>query len=160
MDVSMVFGIIFTIIVMGALLVFGWDQIANLLGFGGEAQVLKTIDSLQKGVEYFYRMAEGSGVEFRLDFPKDYRLCFFNSSNPADSFYPEKSMTWDPDSTTRYLINASGYNVWYYRGEDDAGGQGKRIPYLDTPTEKNFCATGGKMVYIVNRGYSVEVEPM
>ncbi len=160
MDVSMIFGIIFTIIVMAALLVFGWEQIANLLGFGGEAQTLRSIDNLNKKIDFIYRNAEGSRTEFTLAFPKDYKLCFFNSSNPAPKFYSDRSRTWNPDQTVNFKINQSGYNSWYYRGEDDAGGHGYKFAYLETATEKNFCAVGGTKLSIVNRGYTVEVEPI
>ena len=159
MDVSLIFGIIFTLIVIGLLLVFGGEQIANILGFGGHAQVLKTIANLKNKVDDVYRLGEGSSEQFTLSFSKDFRLCFFNSSNPADRFYSDKSMTWDPDSTTKYLINASHYNAWYYAGSNSASGEGKIIPYLEMPTENNFCATGGKKVYIVKKWDWVEVEP-
>jgi hypothetical protein len=160
MDVSMIFGIIFTIIVMAALLVFGWDQIANLFGFGGEAQTLRSIDNLNKKIDFIYRNAEGSRTEFTLAFPKDYKLCFFNSSNPAPKFYSDRSRTWNPDQTVNFRINQSGYNSWYYRGEYDAGGHGYKFAYLETATEKNFCAVGGTKLSIVNGGYTVEVEPI
>ncbi|MCJ7816312.1 MAG: hypothetical protein MUP55_00505 [Candidatus Aenigmarchaeota archaeon] len=158
MDTSLVFGIIFTIIVMAALLVFGWDQIANLFGFGGEAQTLRSIDNLNKKIDFIYRNAEGSRTEFTLAFPKDYKLCFFNSSNPAPKFYSDRSKTWNPDQTVKFRINQSGYNSWYYKGADDAGGHGYNFAYLDIPTEKNFCAVGGTKLSIINRGYTVEVE--
>jgi|SRR3990172_2532244 len=159
MDVSLIFGIIFTLIVISLLLVFGGKQIADILGFGGQAQVLKSIDNLKNKIDYVYRLGDGSSDTFELSFPKEYRICFFNSSNPADRFYSEQSMTWDPDSTTRYSINRSQYNTWWYSGEDDRDGQGKRIPHLEMPTENNFCATGGKKVYLVKRYDSVEIEP-
>lgn len=159
MDVSLIFGIIFTIIVMGALIAFGWPLIADYLGFGENAQVLKSIDSLGKKIDSVYRLAEGSGAQFNLSFSKDYRLCFFNSSNPAPRYYSQRSMTWDPDWTTKYSINASHYNVWYYQGQDDAAGQGKKIPYLDTPTDKNFCAPGGTALYLEKKYDWVEVKP-
>jgi hypothetical protein len=160
MDVSMVFGIIFTIIVMAALLVFGWDQIANLLGFGGEAQVLRSIDGLGKKIDFIYRNAEGSRTEFTLSFPKDYKMCFFNSSNPAPKYYSDRSRTWNPDQTVKYMINQSGFNSWYYRGSDNAAGRGHSFPYLDVPTEKNFCVPGGTKLSIVSMGYGVELEPV
>ncbi len=158
MDVSMVFGIIFTVIVMAVLLVFGWDQIANLFGFGGEAQTLRSIDSLGKKIDMIYRNAEGSRAEFTLAFPKDYRLCFFNSSSPAAKYYSDRSRTWNPDQTVKFRINQSGFNSWYYKGADNAVGNGHIFPYLDIPTEKNFCAQGGTRLSVVNMGYGVEVE--
>jgi hypothetical protein len=159
MDVSMLFGIIFTCIVIGVILIFGGEQIANFFLLGSQAQVLKTMDSLQKKVDSIYRLAEGSGSEFALSFPKDYKVCFFNSSNPAPRFYADMARTWDPDSITKYRINSSHYNTWYFSGNDNAAGDGKRIPYLDIPTSKNFCIPGGGKVYVVKRFDSVEIEP-
>jgi hypothetical protein len=158
MDVSMVFGMIFTIIVMAALLVFGWDQIANLFGFGGEAQLLRSIDSLNKKIDDVYRLAEGSRAQFTLAFPKSYSLCFFNASDPSPKFYSDKSKTWNPDQTVKFRINQSGFNSWWYSGSDTATGDGYRLSYLEIPTSKNFCSLGGSKLSIVNRGYSVEVE--
>jgi|GEM_PF-717737 len=158
MDPSMVFGIIFTIIVMGVLIVFGWDQIATIFGFGGEAQIIRTIDNLNKKVDYIYRNAEGSRAEFTLAFPKSYSLCFFNASDPSPRFYSDKSMTWNPDQTVKFRINQSGFNSWWYAGGDTAQGKGYRFSYLEIPTAKNFCSLGGTKLSIVNRGYSVEIE--
>ena len=158
MDVSMVFGIMFTIIVMAALIVFGWDQIANLFGFGGEAQIMRSIENINKKIDFIYRNAENSRSEFTLAFPKSYSLCFFNSSDPSPRFYSDRSMTWNPDQTVKFMINQSGFNSWYYSGEDTAAGHGYAFRYLDIPTAKNFCSLGGSRLSIVNRGYSVEVE--
>jgi hypothetical protein len=152
MDVSMVFGLIFTCIVISAILIFGWEQITNFFGIGSQAQLAKTAENLKKNVDSVYGLAEGSGAEFRLALPKEYRLCFFNSSNPAARFYASRANSWDPDTTTKYRINASGYNTWYFSGD------GVTIPHLDMPTNKNFCAPGGSDVYIVKRFEGVEIE--
>ena len=154
MDVSMIFGIIFALILIGALLAFGLPLIEKYIKIGIDSEVLKTIDNLQKKVDEIYRLAENSAEEFKLSFPKDYKLCFFNSSDPKKHY----SAGWDPDSTTLYRINQSRYNVWYYSGDDDARGDGKAIPYLDIPTEKNFCVPGGSKVYVTKRWSGVSIE--
>jgi hypothetical protein len=155
MDVSLIFGIIFTIILISVVLVFGGEQIASLFDLSGEAQVIKSIGNLESKVDEMYRLAENSGEEFRLSFSKDYKLCFFNSSNPQRHL----SAGWDLDSTVLYKINQSRYNMWYFKG-NSATGTGKAIPYMQIPTSKNFCSSGGSNVYIVNRGDFVEVEPI
>ena len=158
MDVSMVFGIIFTLIVMGLLLVFGWQQIANLFGIGEEAQVASTIKGLEKKIDDLYYKAEGSRASFVLSFPKEYRMCFFSPANPSPQFYQDKSMTWNPGQTTKYRINQSSYNSWHYKGNNDEAGDGYIFPHLQMPAEKNFCATGQSKIYIVNTGM-VKIEP-
>ena len=155
----MIFGIIFTIIVMGAIIAFGWPEIAKVIGLGEESKVLKDIDNLNKKIDSLYRLAEGSEDHFKLSFSTDYKLCFFNSSNPASRYYSQRSMIWNPGTTTKYLINSSHYNIWYYNGQDESAGQGKRIPYLDMPTENNFCTPGGTTLYLVKKYDWVEVEP-
>jgi hypothetical protein len=155
MDVSPIFGIIFTIIVMVFLLVFG--LMYNPGPIEEEAQLGRTIKMLGERIDNIYRNAEGSRTEFMLSFSKNYRLCFFNSSNPESRFYSDSSMTWDPDQTVKFRINQSGYNSWYYKGEDNAAGYGYSFSYLAMPTEKNFCAIGGSKIYLVNRGIGVEV---
>ncbi len=154
MDVSMIFGIIFTLILIGFILVFGGEQIANLLGLGTQTQVLKTIDNLQEKVDEIYRLAENSAEEFKLSFPKEYKLCFFNTSDPKQHL----SAGWNPDITMLYLINQSRYNIWFYQGNNNAAGQGKRIPYLDILTDKNFCVPGGSKVYVTKRWSGVSIE--
>jgi len=157
MDVSMVFGIIFTLIVIGVLLVFGWGQIANIFGLGEEAQVANTIQNLGKKIDDIYYKAEGSRASFTLSFPKEYRMCFFNSSDPSPRFYSDRSRTWNPGQTTIFRINQSEYNSWYYKGNDEMG-RGYTFSHLDMPTENNFCAAGGSKIYIVNRGM-IGIEP-
>ena len=161
MDVSMVFGIIFTLIVIGLLLVFGWQQIANIFGIGEEAQVASIIKNLEKRIDDLYYKAEGSRASFTLSFPKEYKMCFFSPSDLSPKFYSDRSMTWDPGQTTIYRINQSRYNSWYYKGNDDEAGDGYKFSHLEMPAgeqNKNFCAAGGSKIYIVNRGM-VQIEP-
>jgi len=153
----MVFGIIFTIILIAAILIFGSGIINDLIHIIEESQVSGSIDNLQKKVSYIHSNADGSGAEFILSFPIHYKLCFFNSSNPESKFYSDKSRTWDPDQTTKLRINQSSFNSWCYEGSDNAGGHGYAFSYLDISTEKNFCASGGSKIYLVNKGGMVEI---
>ena len=155
MDVSLIFGIIFTIILISVILVFGGGVIADFFGMSGQAQVLKSIDNLGKKADELYRLAGGSSEQFKLSFSKDYKLCFFNSSDPQKHL----SAGWDPDGTVIYRIKQSGYNTWYYQGTNDAAGSGVKVSYLRTATADNFCVPGGSTVYLTNRGDYVSVEP-
>ncbi|MCX6814584.1 MAG: hypothetical protein NTY20_02980 [Candidatus Aenigmarchaeota archaeon] len=154
MDKRIVFGIIiFAVIIIGLFTILRLEVPGDPYCGSQECMVLRTINNLEKRIEYTYFHEEGFREEFVLSFNKDFKLCFFNSSNPSET------ATWNPEMPTKYLINQSGFNVWYYRGEDDNGGKGEIISHLEIPTEKNFCTQGGSKVYIVSKSYGVEIEP-
>jgi hypothetical protein len=156
MDAGMVFGIIFTIFVMGIILVFGWDQISNFLGFGVKAQISRELESIKQKVDKVYNMAENSEESHTLSISSPNKICFFNSSNPSARIYSDDSISWKPDPVYRTLIKNEGYNTWYYAGDTK---NGYTIPKLDMPTDKNFCAPGGSKIYIIRMYDGVEIEP-
>jgi hypothetical protein len=156
MDAGMVFGIIFTIFVMGIVLVFGWDQILIILGFGEQAQMTNELKSINQKVDQVYNMAENSEKSHTLSISSSSKICFFNSSDPSARIYSDDSLSWKPDPVYRTLIKNEGYNTWYYAGNTKSG---YTIPKLDMPTDKNFCAAGGSKIYIIRKYNGVEIEP-
>jgi hypothetical protein len=156
MDAGMVFGIIFTIFVMGIVIVFGWDQISNFLGFGEQARMTRELESIKQKVDQVYNMAENSEKSHTLSISSSNKICFFNSSNPSARIYGDDSISWKPDPVYTTLIKNEGYNAWYYAGSTKSG---CTIPKLDMPTDKNFCAPGGSKIYIIRTYSGVEIEP-
>jgi len=157
MDAGMVFGIIFTIFVMGIVLVFGWDQIASFFGMSAQAQVLRELKLVEQKVDSVYNMAENSGEPHTLSISSSNKICFFNSSDPSPRIYSDDSISWKPDPVYRTLIMNEGYNTWYYAGSKKSG---YAIQKLDIPTDKNFCAPGGSKIYIQRAHNGVEIEPI
>lgn len=154
MNTKIIFGImIFAVILIGIIIIFGsYVNFPDPPSKG--AMIQKTINNLNKKVDSIYRLVEGSGAEFSLTFSEDYEICFFNSSNPSPT------ATWNPDITTKFRINQSRYNAWYFKiSEGNVAGNGYRFAYLDMPTDKNFCAPGGSKIYILRTYNGVEIEP-
>ena len=100
MDVGLVFGIIFAVIVIGALFVYGFDLIGGFFCTGNDAQTLKAVKNLETSVKDIYTLSEGSTTPFKLYLPGDSRICFINPDDPN----PNRARGWDPDSTLIELL--------------------------------------------------------
>jgi hypothetical protein len=155
MSVEMVFGIIFTIIVMGLILVFGSGAITSIFCMGTDAQVQKTVTNMKNLVDDLYVLPSGSGDYFTLNLPSNTKLCFMNSTDPKPVFYPDPLKTWNPDRVYQIIIKEEGYNVWYHQC---SGQSGDRIEHLYINPDKNFCAKPGMKLYLKNAGRWVVIE--
>jgi hypothetical protein len=156
MSVGMIFGIIFAILVMGMLLVFGSDVIVIIFCMGSDAQTQKTIQNLQTFVDDLYLLPSGSGDYFTLNIPKDSKLCFVNTSYPEPVFYPDPLKTWDPDRVYQRIIKDEGYNIWYHHCSGQSGGKIDHL-YIGSGNSKNFCARPGMKLYLENVGRWVAI---
>jgi len=154
MGIGMVFGIIFAIVVMGMILVFGTDAIISIFCMGSDAQTQKTIKNLQTMVDDLYVLPSGSGDYFTLNLPKDSKLCFVNTTHPGPVFYPDPLKTWDPDVVYQRIITEEGYNIWYHHCGGQSGGT---IDNLYINPDKNFCAKPGMKIYLENVGRWVAI---
>ena len=153
MDTGLVFGIIFAIIIIALLLVFGIEQIVNIFCMGNIAQADKSVKDLENEVESVYNLAEGSARTFTVRIPGNARICLVNPDDPS----PMNSWAPDPDlyESIKYSIESKQQNVWikYGCGTSD---DGYRIRYLQV--SENFCAGSGTELYVENRGYYVAIE--
>lgn len=154
MGVGMVFGIIFTIVVIGLILVFGSSVIVDIMCLGSDAQVQKTIQNMEKFVDDLYILPSGSGDYFTINIPGNTKLCIINSTNPKKVFYPEPEKTWNPDKVYQKIIYEEGYNVWF---EQCSGKGGATINHLFMDPDKNFCVKSGTMLYLKNVGRYVAI---
>jgi len=153
MDVGLVFGIIFAIILIGAVFVYGFDLIKGFFCTGSDAQTLKAVKDLEVSVKDLYALSEGSTLPFKLHLPGDAKICFIN----PDDLSPNIPKGWNPDSTLMELLNTSGTsfyrsNLWIEKCSEKIG---YKIPHL-LPAY-NFCATQGDELFLENKGYWVEV---
>ena len=148
----MVFAMVFTIIVMGLILVFGFDQIISIFNLGGQAQCQSVIKKIDKQVQSVYSYATGSGVPVKINIPDNCRICFVNSTDPSERMYTDKDKTWNPDIVYQKLIEEKGYNIWWeYSGNKG----GYTIKHL--AVKKSFCVKRNQKIYIENLGRSVGV---
>ncbi len=154
MGVGMVFGIIFAVLVISMLFVFGSDAIMGIFCMGSDAQVQKAIQNMQTFVDDLYVLPSGSGDYFTIGIPKDYKLCFVNSTDPKAVIYPDPQKSWNPDRVYQRIITEEGYNVWYShcRGES-----GTMIEHLFINPDRNFCAKPGSRIYLQNVGRWVTI---
>ncbi len=148
MNVGMVFMVIFTIVVIGLVLVFGMGQIINIFCLANEAQTIKAIKDLENEVDNLYILAEGASKQFDLGIPSDAEFCFVNPSNPEANILKG----WDPDPVIVSLITENGYNLWYTHC---TGQNGYKIPYLSP--KDNFCVKSGVIFYMENKGIYVDI---
>ena len=157
MDTSMIFGIIFAIVLIVFILVFGTGALNDIFCFSADAQMVKELKNIEQSVGDIYYLAENSGDSHTISLPSSQKICFVNSSNPAPRRYSDATKTWDVDIVYQRIIKNEGYNIWYYGcGKKQSG---YSISRLEMPTENNFCATGGSKIYIIKRHDWVEIEP-
>mgnify|MGYP001612611797 CR=1 FL=1 len=144
MNVSMVFGIIFTIIVIALLLVFGSSQIQSLICLSNDGAIIKTIQDMDTRVQGLYGEAEGSSRRVTLRIPSSSQICFLN---PEDLSLNAVGI----DFQLEPLIKSKGYNVWTFQC---SGQYGYNITHL--VAEPSFCAKSGEL-YLENKGDYVSI---
>jgi hypothetical protein len=154
MSVGMIFGIIFAILVMGMLLIFGSDVITSIFCMGSDAQTQKVIGNLQDFVDELYTLPSGSGDYFTLNLPGDSKMCFVNSSHPEPVTYPEQFKNWKPNTIIQSIIKEEGYNIWYQQCSGLSGG---KIDHLHIAEGGNFCTKSGMKLYLQNVGRWVTI---
>lgn len=160
MDTSMVFGIIFAIIVIGLVLAFGGQQIVSLFCVGETAQVQREVREIERQVFDVYNMGTGTTKPYTINLPSNVKLCFLDPQDYTPENYANPLYDWSPQRIlVEHILNApeSQYyqsNVWI---EYSCTGEkaGRKTSYLRP--EKNFCAVDNTRVYMENMGTYVEI---
>lgn len=156
MNVGLVFGIIFTVIVMGLLLVFGTGIISDMLGLGSQAQVQKSIKDIENQVKNLVTLSRGSTLPYKVAIPQNTKICFVNSTDPSHRYYAKNSRNWDPEKWEQDSILSNGYNIWYYLGTP--AGYSYSISKLYVYQGNSFCVTTNDNLFFSNKGGVVEVQ--
>ena len=155
MNVGMVFAIIFAIILMAAILVFGIGQIGNVFCLSSDAQVASAIKDLEVMVEEVYVLSEGSSRVFDLRIPGGAELCFVNTSNPGTQYSRDRLHDWIADPVYQAVIQEYGYNLWYTQC---SGKNGYTFEHLRVSDEGSFCVKSGDSLFLTNKGRFVEAD--
>ena len=152
MNVGMLFGIIFAIVVIGFVLFLGSDQIASFLGVSQEAAFLQQMNDFGDEVSNVYSLAMGSIKSYSFKVPSSIeKMCFVNPDDPSAS--PEGN--WEPDDPLIRSVRNNGYNiVAFVKGK---GFQGDTIENMIP--EENFCISSATKILIENEGRYVSVRP-
>jgi len=158
---GMAFAIIFTIIVIAFLLVFGYQQITQWLCFQEQAQALKTLRGIEDTAERNYEKGEDSTDRYKVSLPEDSSICFVDPQRPEKKIYSgnKAAQSWNPENldAAKVMIRNQGFNMIYTVG-CQAGLQGYKIDIL-FPSSGNFCARNGMWIIFTNKGLSVGVGP-
>ena len=95
MNVGMLFGIIFTIIVIAFVVFFGYEQISSFIGISSGASMSQQIEDFRDEVGNVNTLAMGSVKRFNFKvYAGVERVCFVDSEDPS----PEPSNDWNPDN--------------------------------------------------------------
>jgi hypothetical protein len=77
MNIGLIFGMIVSIVVIGLLIVFGYDQIANMQQLQQQAELLRSIENFKAAVDRVYSLSGESSEKFTLTFPASvHKVCF------------------------------------------------------------------------------------
>jgi len=148
MDMALVFGVIFSVIVIGFVIAFAVPLIMNSGCNQQQLQMSSVLNELKNKVSDVYLLSKDSTIQYTLNIPGSSKICFLDATadnNPTEG--------WNVDDTRRQMIKDSQYNVWY---TDCSGEYGKSIAHLSHETGKSFCMQTGK-IWLENIGSSVEV---
>jgi hypothetical protein len=163
---GMAFAIVFTLIVMGFLLVFGYQQITQWFGFQEETQVMKVLKEMEEMARRNFDKSEGSTDIYRVRLPERAGICFVDPTGAKRIYERGKTaQNWDPENpdAVKVMMKNNGYNVFYYT-ESQAKLEGYKIDILgpapDGRNVGNFCARNGMSIKFINQGLKVEVQPL
>lgn len=168
MNVGIVFTLIFAIIVVTLLLIFGYGSIINLAGFGQRANVLDSIEKIDSEAQKVYSYSRGSTRELLLSVSADSKICFINPQDPQKRTWKENWKSWDPPAGVINTINRQGSeffgsNLWLITPDSQIGkGQvilkGSLIPKPESSGDSgNFCISGSRKIFFENAGQIVYV---
>jgi len=157
MDVSLVFAMIFAIIFIGLLLVFGMGQITNMFCFNGNAQMDKAVKDLETEAGTVYNLAEGASKLFRVSIPAGSSICVINTTdpNPNDAGYWLPNTDQMPIITNKIRLRSA--NIWinYNCGNNEQTYKIAHLKAVRSPGASgtgSFCALGGQSIYLENAG--------
>ena len=160
MQVGMVFALIFAIIMIGFIFIFGLPQIGSLISIGTQAQVNKMIKDIDSKVDDLYWNANyGSSEIIQITLPSDVRFCFIDPTSIEtlkNEYYTQEWRTWRQDDAIKVMIVNEGYNLWYYKDDEQNGYKVNRLK----PDGRNFCVMSGMELYMENKGSYVGISLM
>jgi hypothetical protein len=157
MDAGLVFAMIFAIIFIALLLVFGFGQVTSMFCFSGQAQIDKSVKDLENAVQNTYNLAEGSAKPFAVSIPSGSSVCVINpadvSANPAGGWMPLD----DQLPVIRAKVEVRQSNVWinYNCGNGEQTYKIEHLRARDRPGYAgtgSFCAEAGGSIYLENKG--------
>lgn len=153
MNVGMVFGIIFAVIVVVFLLAGGMKMITDLLGFGELGQISAQMERLGNTIrDEVYWLPIGGSQPFDFSLTQGTaRVCFFDYLDPAAN----PDMGWEGNNVIEYHIRQMNYTVYYFLKDGQEDGHAlARARVL-----QSFCTQSSIRLMLISRGSYVEIVP-
>lgn len=156
MNIGMVFGFIFAIIVIGFLLASGGNLINKIFGLQGDVQIAKQMADIQSAVY----TDSGSGIFWSLKGSVDTinvkvgggaeKICFFNPAKPSKN----PSGNWLPEKSLEGQIQSKNYTAGIF----EAGGNFNGYKIDKLLPSSNFCIDSASRLTITNTGKNVDIK--
>jgi len=154
MNVGLVFGMIFTVIIIGFVIAYGTGMIGDIFCLTGSAETHKALIDIESMAEEVYNYGFGSSRVYSLALPSGSKICFVDTDDPSTQVYPIRAYNWVPTEAQEIIISNLSRNIWY---KDCNGADYTTIERLQPADLKSFCAPGGTELYFENAGSIVEI---
>ena len=151
MNIGMVFGIIFAIIVVGFVFAFAVPLMMDTGCNQEQLQLASALNDLDSKISAFYLHSEGSMTDHTLNIPGNVKICFINPDYPDN---PSENLVFDPAVKTIISDSGKRFNVWYTYCD---GENGEKIDYLFIEPGQGFCIQGTDKIWLENKGNLVKV---
>lgn len=149
MNVGLVFGIIFTAIVIGFLLFFGFKYINEMFTVNCDAILGDQIIKFRDQVGKTFRLSLGASQEFTLIVPSCVeKICFVDPESP-DSYG-----NWETNNILTRMILQNKYSMIVFN--KDRTFRGYEVDHLKA--EYNFCVSSKQKLLLKNDGSFVAVK--
>ncbi len=152
MNVGMLFGIIFSMIIIGFVLYFGYTYIGEYMDIQGDAGLMQQILRLDNAADEVYNMAFESSKRFSLSFSGGGKVCFVDPSNPSSN--PDDG--WETNEVLTRMVSGNNHNVVVLL-PDGRYDYGKEIEHLAPLRSSNFCVEGDSEFLLRNEGKYVSI---
>jgi hypothetical protein len=91
MNIGLIFGMIVAIMLMGMIIVFGYQQITNMQDLQEQAEIKKAIEGLETAVERVHSLSGETSEPFKLSFPGVVSKVCFVPAYRGDTINTKKS---------------------------------------------------------------------
>lgn len=142
------FILIFALVLGALILLFGFNVIEKLVGYGHSVEVSKFITDLREDVEKYYYFEKGSSKEIRINLPRDIQFICFKQASTIEKIsalsHKWSSMIEYDMQNNIFLFPPQKHSVF-------------SIPHLGDLSLKTYCARNGETITIKSEGYYVSI---
>jgi hypothetical protein len=151
MDVGLLFGMIFAIIVMGFVVFFGYRYVTDMACIQGDSTTAQQIINLEKSVQDTFSLSMGSSKDFQLMVGAcSGKICFLNPASTDSN--PESG--WETNNIFDELIQSNNYNIFVL---DSSGNYKDGRSIKNMKPAENFCISSAKNLLLTNKGRYVSI---